>query len=146
MPNSRSGSVQPRTGRSSWHRKTSRPVLIWFSLLILVALFQPWIPHSRWLLVHMVALGMVTNAILIWSQHFTEALLKNRPTEGNRRLQAWRLGFLNLGIAVTIAGVLTGVWPLTLAGSVLVGAAVAWHALFLLRQLRRRCRHASVSP
>ncbi|SDI14422.1 nitrite reductase (NO-forming) [Arthrobacter subterraneus] len=128
---------RPTTARASWHRKASRPVLVWFVLLIVLAMVHRWVPEARWLLVHMFVLGMVTNSILIWSQHFAEALLKNRLGEEARRTQVGRIRLLNLGIVVTIAGVLAGVWALTLAGAVVVGAMVTWHAVSLMQQMRR---------
>ncbi|EMY34273.1 type 3 multicopper oxidase [Arthrobacter crystallopoietes BAB-32] len=126
-----------KSARASWHRKASLPVTVWFVLLIVLAFVHPFVPESRWLLVHMFTLGMVTNSILIWSQHFTEALLKNRLPDSARRVQLLRLRIMNAGIVVTIAGILPGIWPLTLAGAVLVGGAVAWHAVHLMLQLRR---------
>lgn len=127
---------RPTTARASWHRKASRPVLVWFVLLIVLALVHRWVPGSRWLLVHMFVLGMVTNSILIWSQHFAEALLKNRLGEEDRRTQVLRIRVLNLGIVITITGVLTDVWALILTGAVVIGAMVAWHAVSLMQQLR----------
>jgi nitrite reductase (NO-forming) len=126
-----------KPARAAWHRKASLPVTIWFLLLIVLAFVHPFVPESRWLLVHLFTLGMVTNSILIWSQHFTEALLKNRLPDTARAVQLLRMRVLNAGIVVTIAGILTGLWLLTLAGAILVGGAVAWHAVHLMLQLRR---------
>ncbi|WP_139007334.1 multicopper oxidase domain-containing protein [Arthrobacter crystallopoietes] len=123
--------------RSSWHRKASLPVTVWFVLLVVLAFAHPFVPESRWLLVHMFTLGMVTNSILVWSQHFTEALLKNRLPDTARAMQLWRIRTLNAGIVVTIAGILSGIWLLTLIGAVVVGGSVAWHAVHLMLQLRR---------
>lgn len=105
--------------------------------LILLSVAHRWVPESRWLLVHMVTLGMVTNSILIWSQHFTEALLKVRLDDDARAVQLWRLRILNAGILATMAGVVTAFWPLTLTGAVVIGGVVAWHGVHLLLQLRR---------
>ncbi|KRF09208.1 copper oxidase [Arthrobacter sp. Soil782] len=127
---------RPPAARASWHRKASRPVLVWFVLLLVLALVHRWVPESRWLLVHMFVLGMVTNSILVWSQHFAEALLKNRLGEEHRNIQVLRIRLLNLGIAATVAGVLTGIWALTLVGAVVIGAMVTWHAVSLMQQLR----------
>ena len=44
--------------------------------VIIAILVHRFIPKGGWLIVHMVTLGLITNSILIWSQHFTEALMK----------------------------------------------------------------------
>src|SRR5699024_11762175 len=59
-----------------------------------------------------------------------------------RRGQLARIGLLNAAIVVTIVGMLTDVWAVTLIGAVGVGAALAWHALALLAQILRG-RHRS---
>ena len=38
------------------------------------------LPVPRWLLFHLLLLGAVTHSILVWSQHFTDALLHAAPT------------------------------------------------------------------
>src|SRR5690625_6348831 len=64
--------------RGSWHRRAARPVSVWMLILIVVVLIHPFIPQARWLMVHMVTLGLITTSIMVWGQHFTEALLKTR--------------------------------------------------------------------
>ena len=64
------------SGRGTWHRRASKPVSYWMFALIAALLLHRIIPNSGWLMVHMVTLGLITNSILIWSQHFTEALMK----------------------------------------------------------------------
>ncbi|WP_424347402.1 multicopper oxidase domain-containing protein [Kocuria sp. CH-021] len=123
-------------GRSSWHRRAGRPVRLWMAVLLLVVLFHRWIPETRWLLVHVVTLGLVTNSILVWSQHFTDSLLKNRVPDDARGRQLARIGLLNAGTALLVVGLLTGWYGLVLVASTTVGAAVAWHGASLLRQLR----------
>ncbi len=112
------------------------PVRVWMTLLVLAVLFHHYLPESRWLLVHMFTLGAVTNSIIVWSQHFTERFLRGAVPERTRRWQLARIYALNAGIVVTIVGVTGGFWPVTVAGSVIVGGIVAWHALGLLLQLR----------
>ena len=100
---SRSSRADSPTGRSSWHRRASRPVSLWMAALIVVVLTHQWIPQSRWLLVHMVTLGLITTSIMVWGQHFTEALLKTRLGEESRPRQLARIRLLTLGVVVTIA-------------------------------------------
>lgn len=130
------GGEDAATSRRSWHRRASRPVTGWILALILVVLIHPWIPQSRWLLVHMVTLGLVTTSILVWGQHFTEALLKTRLAEESRPAQVRRIRLLTAGIVVTSAGmVLSQPW-IALAGAALVSAAVLWYAVALGAQIR----------
>lgn len=125
------------SGRATWHRRASRPVTLWMLALFLVVFFHRWIPETRWLLVHLVALGLITNSILIWSQHFTEALLRQRLPDSARPAQLRRILLLNLAILVLCAGMLGRIYPLSLVGGLGVGLAVAWHAVSLGGQLRR---------
>ncbi|MEX5296438.1 multicopper oxidase domain-containing protein [Kocuria sp. CPCC 205268] len=123
-------------GRSSWHRRAGRPVRLWMAVLLLVVLLHRWIPETRWLLVHVVTLGLVTNSVLVWSQHFTDSLLKNRVPDDARARQLIRIGLLNAGTVLLVLGLLTDWYGLVLVASTAVGTAVAWHGAALLRQLR----------
>ncbi len=71
--------------RSSWHLRAGSVVFGWLVALVVVAVAQPFLPLSSWLLVHLLGLGAASNAILIWSRHFADALLRRsriRPTRG----------------------------------------------------------------
>ena len=132
------GSARPSapTGRGSWHRRASRPVSLWMLALIVVVLVHQWIPQSRWLLVHMVTLGLITTSIMVWGQHFTEALLKTRLGEESRPRQLARLRLLTLGVMVTILGMLPS-WPwVVVLGALMVSAALVWYAAALGAQVR----------
>ncbi|MDG3012651.1 multicopper oxidase domain-containing protein [Rhodococcus sp. D2-41] len=117
------------------------PVRVWLMLLILAGFTHPWLPDSRWLLVHLFTLGAVTNSILVWSQTLAERFLGYHLPETARRPQLARIYTLNAGIVLTIVGMLGSVWPVTLAGAVVVGAMVAWHAIGLLMLIRRAQLH-----
>lgn len=105
-------------------------------VLLVVVLAHRWIPETRWLMVHLVTLGLVTNSIMVWSQHFTESLLKNRLPDDARERQLARVRVLNAGIVLLIAGLLsTWYWPTVLA-AILIGAALTWHGTVLLGLLR----------
>lgn len=105
-------------------------------LLFILIFVHRWIPNSTWLMVHMVTLGLITNSILIWSQHFTEALLKLKLPDEARKTQVGRIYGLNASMIVLMVGIVGGIYPLTLLGSTGVGLMVAWHGLNLLLQLR----------
>lgn len=124
------------TGRRTWHRRASKPVSLWMFALFIVLMTHRWIPESLWLMVHMVTLGLITNSILVWSQHFTEALLKHKLPDTARPVQLARIYILNAAIVLVLLGVVFSLYPVTLIGSVGVGGAVAWHGLSLLQQVK----------
>ena len=96
---SASAGRKPDTNKRSWHRKASRPVSGWLAALLIVAIVNRWIPQSRWLLVHMVTLGVATTSIMVWGQYFTEAILHNNLTEADRSRQVLRIRLLTSGLA-----------------------------------------------
>jgi nitrite reductase (NO-forming) len=122
--------------RTAWHLGANAPVAAWLVALLAIILFRRSIPESPWLLVHLLLLGAVTNAIFVWSSHFADALLRRRATAGSRRWQAFRMVALNAGVVMVVAGMVCSAWILTLAGSVVVGAAAAAHGITLALQSR----------
>ncbi|GAB3446365.1 multicopper oxidase domain-containing protein [Phycicoccus ginsengisoli] len=128
------GGERPRP-RVRWHLAANSGSITWLVALLGVALAHPFVPESRWLLVHLLLLGAVTNAVLVWSAHFADALLKN-PSP-SRRGQVARLVLLNAGVVAVVAGVVTDTWLLTLAGAVGVGAAAAAHGVAVALQAHR---------
>ncbi len=132
-----SAPLKPLTDRSAWHLRANAPVVGWLVATVVVAVGHRWIPASPWLLVHLLLLGAVTNAICVWSQHFTDALLSRRVTTSSRRWQVVRLALLNLAVAATVTGMVTATWVVTLVGAVGVGVAVAAHGTALWLQSRR---------
>lgn len=126
------GRTRPRL---RWHLAANSGVLAWLVGLVGVSLAHPFLPESRWLLVHLLLLGAVTNAVLVWSAHFADALLKN-PSP-SRRGQVVRLVVLNAGVVAVVAGIVTGTWSLTLVGAVGVGAAAAAHGAAIALQAHR---------
>ena len=122
--------------RGSWHRRAARPVSVWMLILVVVVLIHPFIPQARWLMVHMVTLGLITTSIMVWGQHFTEALLKTRLAQETRSRQVGRIRLLQLGVVLAIAGMVP-TWPwLVVVGALLVSAALVWYALALGAQIR----------
>lgn len=113
------------------------PVVFWLFATGVVALAHPAVPAPRWLLIHLLLLGAVSHAILVWSRHFADALLRTAPRPGDRTSQSRRLMLLNGGALLVMAGVTQAVWPLTVAGATAVAGAVVWHGAALAVQLRR---------
>lgn len=100
-----------------------------------MAVAQPWMRSSGWLLIHLVLLGALTHSIMVWSAHFAQSLLKASPALDVRRTQSARLWTLLAGTTLVLLGVPTRWWPVTLVGAVVVVVAVAWHAAQLWRRL-----------
>lgn len=112
------------------------PLLVWFVAAVVVALIHRWVPEATWLMIHLVMLGALSHAVMVWSAHFTRAILKSREDEGTQRLEQARLALLAGGAALVLVGVPTTIWPLTLTGAALASSAVIWHGFQLWRQLR----------
>jgi len=113
------------------------PTVIWILLTVIATLVHRELPMPRWLMIHLLLLGAVTHAILVWSQYFTFALLRTAATVADRRAQSARLILANGGAALVLVGVPTLVWPVTLIGAASLITAVIWHGASLLRRARR---------
>ncbi|MCW3844789.1 hypothetical protein ONA70_32390 [Micromonospora yasonensis] len=124
------------TGRAAWHRRTGLLPTAYLGGLVALGFAHPFLPSWRWLAIHLLLLGAVTNAILVWSAHFTAAVLRT-PVPAGRRSEAARLTVLNVGVvAVLVGGAADRPW-LGVGGAALVFAAVAAHLAWLARRLRR---------
>jgi nitrite reductase (NO-forming) len=88
-----------------------------------------------WLALHLVLLGAVSNAIVVWSEYFVTALLRTAPV--GERAATVRALTLNLGIVATLTGVATGRSALAAAGAGLAGVVVLVHALTLASRIAR---------
>jgi nitrite reductase (NO-forming) len=80
-------------------------------------------------------LGAVSTAILIWSEHFTVALLRVRTPPQRGSLA--RLGLLNAATVAVLAGVSAGPWQVAAVGAALAVGVVLWHAAVLVRLVRQ---------
>lgn len=129
------GTAHHATGRATWHRRTALLPVTYLTGIVVVGFVHPFLPSWRWLAIHLLLLGAVSNAILLWSAHFTAAVLRlAAPT--SRRGEAVRLALLNLGVlAVLAAGTVASPW-VGVAGAAAVFAAVAAHLVWLARRLR----------
>lgn len=133
------GLPSPRSSsRAGWHRRAGALPLGYLAAIVVIGAVHPFVPQWRWLLVHLLLLGAATNAIVIWSTHFANAVLRVPPPP-NRRGEVARLVALNTGVVAVLAGSVGGTaWrPLALAGAGLVFAAVLAHLFVLVRRLRR---------
>ena len=122
--------------RSRWHLRANALVAVWLLAAAVVAVAHRWVPNAEWLMVHLLLLGGVSTAILVWSAHFAEAL-RRHPLPGGYRGQAIRLGGHTLGSLGVLAGLVGDSMPVLVAGSVAVGAATVWHGVVLVVHARR---------
>lgn len=113
------------------------PVVFWLAALGITTLIHTLVPAPRWLMIHLLLLGAVTHSILVWSKHFADALLHTAANQTERRTQSQRLLLLNGGVLFVVAGVLAGLWPLTVVGASAVASAVVWHGCALVLQMKR---------
>ncbi|MCW5951537.1 MAG: multicopper oxidase domain-containing protein [Propionibacteriaceae bacterium] len=120
-------------GTSIWR---DLPLVLWFVAAIVLSVIHRWVPDADWLMLHLVVLGAASHAILVWSYHFAQTVLRSPGDEAGHRRQVVRLVLLAVGTAVVLVGVPTTWWPVTLVGALAVGGAVAWHGVELWRMLR----------
>ena len=104
---------------------------------MVVALAHQWIPEAAWLMVHLVALGALTHAIVVWSRHFAHALLRARPDEASDRRHRLRLIFLAVGAAGVLGSVPFALWHVTALFAAVVASVVLWHGVELWLLMRR---------
>jgi nitrite reductase (NO-forming) len=123
-------------GRTAWHLRVGWLPLAWLVSAMIATIGAILLDAPVWLPVHLLLLGAVSNAILIWSAHFAAAL-QRLPDGASHREQAARLTVFNCGaLAVVVAMLVSAPW-LLIAGALPVAAAVGWHAAALLRRMRR---------
>ena len=91
-------------------------------------------PLHGWIALHLLLLGAATNAIVVFSRHFAQALLHTRA--GSERAAHVRLVVLNVGIVGVLLGVSLPADPLLAGGGTLVVAAVLAHVASLVRMQR----------
>jgi nitrite reductase (NO-forming) len=113
------------------------PAVLWLTAAVVIALVHSWVPAPRWLMLHLLLLGAITHSILVWSQHFADALLHNVVTTGRQRARTARLGLLNAGVLIVVVDVPAQHWIAVVVGASLVTLAICWHGLSLALQLRR---------
>ncbi|WP_432994652.1 multicopper oxidase domain-containing protein [Dactylosporangium sp. CA-233914] len=123
------------TGRARWHRRAGLLPAAYLAALVVLALVHPLVPTWRWLAIHLLLLGAATNAIVIWSAHFTAAVLR-LPAPAHRRAESLRLLLLNAGVVAVLAGGGADRPRLGVGGAVAVFAAVAAHLGWLAARLR----------
>ncbi len=122
--------------RSTWHSVVGTVGAAWLAALTVVSVRALTVGVDSWLPIHLLLLGAVSNAILIWSTYFTEALLRLRETRSHTT-EAIRLGGFNTGAVTVVWGMTTDQSRVVTVGALLAVVAIAWHTLGLLRRMRR---------
>lgn len=112
------------------------PTALWLVLTAVAVVAHRSIPAPQWLMIHLLLLGAITHAILVWSQYFSFALLRTRAGLRDRRTQSIRLVLSNAGAALVCVGVPSRIWAVTAVGAAVLAIAVGWHALSLWRRSR----------
>ncbi|MGW3044744.1 multicopper oxidase domain-containing protein [Kitasatospora sp. NPDC001159] len=103
----------------------------WLGLALLAATGEHTLPVARWLAVHLFLLGAVTTAVLLWSEHFTVALLHTRlPDE---RWSDARLALANVAVVGVLTGIRADLPVVTSSACLMFIAAVGAHLVTLIR-------------
>lgn len=130
------------TGKGPARSRIWRPLrdvmsLLWLIAAVAVSLVHRWVPSSVWLMIHLVLLGALTHAAMVWSEHFAHTLLRTPETDELRRRQDLRTVLMALGAAAVFVGYPLRWWPLVVVGAIVVAIAVCWHAVHLLAAMKR---------
>ncbi|HEU4360488.1 MAG TPA: multicopper oxidase domain-containing protein [Mycobacterium sp.] len=105
-------------------------VLGWLAVTVVLLVAHDVVDHPVWLAIHALLLGAATNAIVIWSGHFTTTLCRvpDRP--------AWHLAAKLAVLNVAVVAALIGVWSdaerITGVAGAVVAAVAAVHGAELV--------------
>ena len=120
-----------RRPRRGWQLRANAVVLAYVLAAVVVLAADGRIADQRWLTVHLLLLGAVTNAVVVWGEHFAVALL--RAAQPARGPAVARLVGLNLSVVGVLVGVVAGLSAVTLAAAALLTVVVLGHVGSLLR-------------
>jgi nitrite reductase (NO-forming) len=122
---------RPRRG---WQLGANAVVLAYVLGAVVVLAAGGLVQDQRWLAVHLLLLGAMTNAVVTWSEYFAVALLRGpQPARGPALA---RLVGLNVGVVGVLVGVVAGLTAVTLAAAALLSVVVLGHVVSLLRVAR----------
>ena len=123
--------------------RTDRLASVWLVAALVIAgiglVSRSALPQPLWTLVHVVTLGVLTNAILQWSWYFARTLLRlpdDDPRAGRDAV------IRTVAFNVVLVGLFAAMWTArtiaVVAFATGIGAVIAWHGLALLRAARTR--------
>jgi nitrite reductase (NO-forming) len=124
--------VNPRRRR---HSVAALVVAGYLVAAVAVLLSRDALSLPQWLALHLVMLGAASNAVLVYSRHFAQALL-HTPPEAEWRALA-RLGVFNAGVLAVVIGRSRDADAVAAVGAALVTVVVLAHVAALLGMLRR---------
>lgn len=90
------------------------------------------LPGGRWLAVHLFTLGVLTNVVLAFSQHFGRTV-----TRASGERWWWQPAVANVAIVLVLIGIPTGATWATATGSTVV-AAIVFDGYLRLRRMRKQ--------
>ncbi len=125
------------TGRRGFNPLRDAPPVLWLAATLAVAIAHTAVPAPRWLMIHLLLLGAVSHSVVVWSQHFSDALLRTAPPRHLAAKVGPRLVLLNAGVVLVVVGVLADTWAVTAVGAAAVIIVAAAHATLLVAQMRR---------
>ncbi|WP_347306416.1 copper oxidase [Corynebacterium sp. SA-MJD20WY100] len=126
--------VEEKFSPRVWHRRAARPVSVWMMIFILIGLTHFAIPNYGWLLVHVFTLGILTNSILVWSQHLTEKFVQHKLADSARPRQLYRIYGLNIGALIVMVGQVFKIPYATITGAAIIAVLMAWHGVEIIGQ------------
>lgn len=123
--------------------RTDRMTTVWLVAAVAVAALavvaRGVLPQALWTTIHVVTLGVLTNAILNWSWYFAKALLHLPPDDKRAGRDAARRA---IAFNVVLVGLVASMWTASVGGTVVfagaIGAVIGWHGLAMLRAARGR--------
>ncbi len=124
-------------------RRTDRLTSTWLVIAVALGAFglmtKSVLPQPLWSMVHVVTLGVLTNAILQWSWYFTRTLLR-LPEDDARagRDAVIRSAVFNLALVALFAAMWTGNAVAASVFATVIGIVIAWHAAAILSAARTR--------
>jgi nitrite reductase (NO-forming) len=120
--------------RRAWYAAANAVVGCWVLAAGIALVLVATSSAPVWLVVHLLLLGGATSAILFWSQHFADTILRKA---GRRGPLAVRFVAHTIGAVAVLAGVMSDVWMLALTGGAVVASVAAWHGAALAVRLHR---------
>ena len=124
-------------GRRGFDALRDGPPVVWLAATLVVALANGAVPVPRWVMIHLLLLGAVSHSVVVWSQHFSDALLRTSPPRHRAQQVGPRLLLLNVGALLVVTGVVADTWAITVVGTAAVITAASAHAALLVAQMRR---------
>jgi nitrite reductase (NO-forming) len=129
--------------RTPRRRRTDRLASMWLLAALVIGAIglgsRSVLPQPLWTLVHVITLGVLTNAILQWSWYFTRTLLR-LPDDDHRAGRDAAIRTITFN--ALLVALFTSMWLGSAIGTAClasaIGFVIAWHGLALLRASRTR--------